>query len=341
MKPSLYKDVRNIPVADIFKALVDNRENIFYPWSSIANVSNIAFIYILIQNDIKCNILSFQKGEKNILSSQCETKEEKKLGICDNNIWLKDNAENIAEKYKQCFKDKEPLYIPMKLKTKVGTHANSLLLNPYLNTAEHFEPHGDKFKGSGILGSNDFKKGIDEINKYLGDKLKLKYVPTNEVCPSPNNFKKLKGYQSGDTKDSDLAKNPRRKPTLFEGVLITEIGGYCRLWNLFHFDLRLKTLKRPSGEVYREMIKLFNEESEKTNQRFIELTRGMSKYVWKQLENALKPKFNNTSPPITREELIKYLDVGHRSISKDPDMNRVWSVLDNMTKKILEEKFNL
>ena len=31
LEQSQYKDIRNIPVEDIFKSLVDNRSNIFYP----------------------------------------------------------------------------------------------------------------------------------------------------------------------------------------------------------------------------------------------------------------------------------------------------------------------
>jgi len=329
LEQSQYKDIRNIPVEDIFKSLVDNRSNIFYPWTSISTVSDLHLLYILLDNKIKCNILQYEGGENEInINDQCESKEEKESEICDNNIWLKKNAEKIAKKYTKCSKNKEPLYIPMSVKTKLGWHANSLLLNPYRNEVEHFEPHGAKFGGSGIAGNVKWKQGVKDINKYLDKKLQLKYIPPKEVCPSQKYFNRFKGYQSADNDGED-------KPQTFEGVVVTEIGGYCKMWNLFQLDLRLKTLKRSSGEVFNDMIKLFDEEGGKGEGQMIELMRGMSKYTWQQLINSLKPKFNKNN--VTRDELIAYLD-DRKGLDKDVS-SRVWGNIYDMTQEILKNKF--
>ena len=330
LEQSEYKDIRNIPVEDIFKSLVDNRSNIFYPWTSISSVSELQLLYILLDNKIKCNILQYEGIDNKIdILDQCSSQEEKDSAMCDNNIWLKENAEKIAKKYTNCAKNKEPLYIPMTVKTIKGWHANSILLNPYRNEAEHFEPHGSKYRGSGILGTVDWKEGIKDINKYLDKKLQLKYIIPKEVCPRQKYFNRFRGYQSADRGGKD------GKPKLFEGVVVTEIGGYCEMWNLFQLDLRLKTLRRSSGEVFNDMIKLFDEEGGKGEGQMIELMRGLSKYSWQQLINSLKPKFNKNN--VTREELIAYLDD-----SKDLDKevsSRVWGNLYDMKHEILKNKF--
>ena len=111
LEQSEYKDIRNIPVEDIFKSLVDNRSNIFYPWTSISSVSELQLLYILLDNKIKCNILQYEGIDNKIdILDQCSSQEEKDSAMCDNNIWLKENAEKIAKKYTNCAKNKEPLF---------------------------------------------------------------------------------------------------------------------------------------------------------------------------------------------------------------------------------------
>ena len=136
---------------------------------------------------------------------------------------------------------------------------------------------------------------------------------------------------------------------MFEGVLITEIGGYCSMWNLFHFDLRLKTLKRTSGEVYTDMIKLMRDDTPfavldgaSGGTKFIELMRGMSKYAWKQLEVAMKPQYNkggDSGIPATRQEYIQYLDDSGK-MGRDRH-NAVWDSIYKLRMDIMEKKFGL
>ena len=121
-----------------------------------------------------------------------------------------------------------------------------------------------------------------------------------ETCPTKSIQSVLNGYQSGD-----LGRDKSSK--LFDGVLITEIGGYCEMWSLFHLDLRLKTLKRKSSEVFKDMMKLFDQEKFKTGKRYIELMRGMSRYAWEQLQSALTNKKYNEHGA-TKEDFITYLN---------------------------------
>tara|TARA_Y100001934_G_scaffold254530_1_gene320492 strand:- start:130 stop:2046 length:1917 start_codon:yes stop_codon:yes gene_type:complete len=354
---NIYDDIRDIPAGDVFANLVMERENIFYPWTSADVVEEVMFYHILKNNKSTCalqrdtmresmckNIGKVPRKDRKGKVIKEEGKIVEKTGWeCKPVDWLKKNATIIAERIFSCYIDKNALPIPISKegkKDKTGTHANLLIFNPYLMTAEHFEPHGYRYEGQlledkkgkykyYVPPQSNLKTGIDAINrqlKYLYDNYKkgddvtssaqvkngiekwvkenkkapkFKYEKMENTCPAPAVKSKLKGFQDGDRSD--------KSPKLFDGVLITEIGGYCAMWSLFHLDLRLKTLKRTSAEVFSEMIELLDKEKKETGDRYIELMRGMSKYAWEQLKEAYThPKYNELGA--TKEDFIKYLN---------------------------------
>ena len=362
---NLYDDIRNIPAGVVFKNLVLNRSNIFYPWRSNITASDIMFYHILRDNKSTCAL------PRNIRTKPfCKFKEkrmkDKDGKLVMKNTWkcrpvdrLKEWSSAIAQRFFSCYVNDDALPISI---SKDGnpknteTHANLLLLNPFLMTAEHFEPHGESYRGSylskkkeyfkppqsnlsgGLKAINDslrglwgiYKKGDPEglikegtetgIKKFIqkhGDKKipKLKYENMAETCPSKEVQAKLRGYQSGD-----LGRD--KSPQLFDGVLITEIGGYCEMWTLFHLDLRLKTLKKTSAEVFKFMIKELDVTKFVFGGKYIELMRGMSKYAWEQIQEALTNKKYNEHGA-TKEDFIKYLN-------RDKTPNN-WKVVDALT----------
>lgn len=376
-----YQNIRDIPTKDIWDNLVTKRSNIFYPWSSIDLFADIMYFYIIKDNKIKCippvvsnmckyigQVNKLDKYGKKISMEVEVSGENKKVDvkksawICRPNEFIIKYAEEYAKRYLECKKKNEPVAIPISKsgrKDRTSTHANMLILNPYLNTAEHFEPHGSEYGGQWLKDKktgnskkfvpeqSSLKTGIDAINrelKRMGSKEKLKYIPMEDVCPKDaEGF--LNGLQSGDS-----INELEREPQLFEGVIITEMGGYCKMWSLFFMDTRMKTLERPASEVMKEMIKMANNtitffdpvkgdtyfDNKVTRETYIELMRGMSKYAWEQLQEVLKQPYNTAE--ITKDDLIKYIDEKKKPVDLSMDKRLgVRTAIENLTIKLISD----
>ena len=100
-----------------------------------------------------------------------------------------------------------------------------------------------------VQGIN-FKPAIQTINTEIKKLLKTTPIFTNmndlkkgfvyksplDICPPKSQYESFKGFQVYD----GYRDNKTRQ---FNGVVITEIGGYCAMWSLFYLATRLKTLK--------------------------------------------------------------------------------------------------
>lgn len=254
----------------------------------------------------------------------------------------------IATRFLSCASMNETLAIPISLSggdEYDSYHANMLIFNPYSWEVEHYEPHGDKYQGQ-WLGHNqtgkskkksdgfwvpdgiNFKQAIENINKEIKRQFKLnysirtpekrkkvfsqmtsnsrsgtlKYLPPNEVCPTPRLIGKLKSFQS----DSNFSA-----PKLFEGAIITETEGYCSLWSMYFLDLRLKTMKQPVQKIYEMMAIELDKEYKKSQSKYIELIRGVSKYGWEKMKILATPKYMNPNGSLgvayTKKDLLEYL----------------------------------
>ena len=319
-----YDDIRNIPAQSIYDNLKSGASPIFFPWSSFAKSEIISLTYILKNNQNDCSIpedtirfisLNKAKGKsiKNKNTGETSTTESK---MVNPNLNIIDMSNGIALSIIRCWKKgKKVVCIPISItqakKNRTSHHANMLIFNTYRMEAEHFEPHGQQFHG----GSSKNKKGewkwkkITGINfadgiKAVNEKIKLndeaffkamgkfKYLNTSETCPF--NHKQMKGFQARDSYKQDSTRD-------FNGVVITEIGGYCAMWSLFYLDMRLKSLKQPTQKIYGEMAELFTKEYSNKDETFIHLMRGMSKFAWEKQMGMVKKGL------LTKEALIGML----------------------------------
>ncbi len=240
---------------------------------------------------------------------------------------LKNNSEEIAVEILRCYmksKGEKIVAIPISIKSKKKNmgeheyHANVLLFNTKLMTAEHYEPHGardytDEYVElnlkSGIAAINEsisklmkqWKdkgelkvqektfKGLDVITKdititgkppkqFAVKKRLFKYMTPIEVCPSPQSFKDFIGWQ----KEYDTGQNT----SIFEGVKISETGGYCSAWSMFILDMRLQQLDKPAPETSAEFGKYLKEFRDNLDRKedFVILIRGYVKQVFEAVK---------------------------------------------------------
>jgi len=303
-----YGEISDLTGEQIYNNLKSNASPIFYPWSSQITSSFITYGYILNNNSNDCSLS--ETILRDINSSRGNSK------IVNPNKNMIDYAKLIAENIYRCYKRNKVVCIPFGIVQREGNsyshHANMLIFNYHRKEAEHFEPHGEFFKGGfnkkgerkkvqGVNLEPAIKKINAELDKIQGAPWPFEYVPPKDVCPA--GFNKLKGFQSLDSyKDKSTSKRD------FQGVVITEIGGYCKMWSFFYMDLRLKTLRKKASEIYTEMATMFQKDySDEKRKEFIYLMRGMSKFAWEKQLEMVKKGF------ITEPELIKYLGTRKRS----------------------------
>ena len=310
-------EVNDTTVKEIYDNLVANASPIFFPWTSVYHSSLLMYAYILSLNENDCapSLETLRDVKQGVTQAKTGGFGKKKGdAIFDPVENLKRNAKEIANDIIRCMKAGKVLCLPISIDSSDGdgTHANMLIFNYHLKTAEHFEPHGDQFSGSGkfvdgkwvkdkVRGIN-LKPGVELINKYLqqydeGKELKFKYLSPADVCPITP--KKFNGFQLDrqiktplryynivdnlvDTNNIWGSSPSKEMSRQFKGTIITEIGGYCAMWSLFFLDTRLKTLKKPVKEVTTELQDLFGEKAKgiQGGKEFIFLMRGMSALAW-------------------------------------------------------------
>ena len=316
-----YKDIRNIPVEDIYNNLVKGSTPVFLPWGSMDNSLLFSMSYILNMNNNDCSIP--RDIIKKIKNRKINEKGESKFNY---NEGLIKHSRVIAEGIVRCWKQKKvialPVYFISGLKKSSGAHANILIFNTWLGKAEHLEPHGRKFAGgpgkwtsgkagwiyrpdgvkewgfterpnwiSKTLPGINLKTGVTAINKelkYMGSKLKFEYLKPADTCPKEPGL--FRGVQSRDQSVPDITLNELPynikgkivNSRMFQGVVITEKGGYCGMWSLFLLDIRLKTLKTPVEEVITKLSKLqFNDYGSSSRPKeYINLMRGSTAFAF-------------------------------------------------------------
>ena len=303
---------------DIFEELKANSTTgesyDFVPYEGLNHFSTMLYTEILRRNQNDCSIDWAMIGDFKDLRKP--------------NTLLKNRSEEIAVEILRCYmksKGEKIVAIPISIKSKKKNmgqrdfHANVLLFNTKLMTAEHYEPHGaadytDKYTELNL------KTGIDRINQSIStlmrqwkDKGKLKveqktfkgrdvttkgititgtppkqlsgyrtklfkYMTPIEVCPSPQSFKDFIGWQN----EYDTGKNT----SIFEGVKITETGGYCSAWSMFILDMRLQQLDKPAPETTAEFGKYLKEFRDNLDRKedFVILIRGYVKQVFQAVK---------------------------------------------------------
>ena len=299
--------LKKTTVKTIFDELVDNSSEDILPYTSLPDSSLIMYAEILRRNKNDCS-LPLELIRENM--KKTEPKE-----------FLKDNAEVIAKEIIRCFKDsqgKKVVVVPLSFKNagkQVGTHANALLFNTNLMTAEHFEPHGRKDylparEGWLKLKGVNLSSSINEINKQLKklkSDFKFKYEAPLDVCPSESMFKDFKGVQGFD----NIPRKPGSPDPIYKGLTIREAGGYCQLWTYFLLELRLKTLSQPASKVYAEYARyrdIYKSNLQDPNKSMKRLIRGYSTIYMDMINRLINEgKFS-------LEDFLKY-----RNINKNKD----------------------
>lgn len=274
-----YGDIEDISGEAIYNNLKSNASPIYFPWSSMFASKMFSMVFILKNNSNDCSLpkkdmIAFNRPPKNT-----------KNNIYNANRTIIENKEAIAQSIIRCWKRKKVVVIPIHI-SQAGSgrdshHSNLLLFNTWRMEAEHFEPHGEEYKG-GFNKKGERKKiqginlttGIKDVNKEITkqiDNMRIEidnytqpekmrmlglrnkgftYLPPDKTCPT--DFQGYKGFQSRD-RSSGGKKN-------FEGVVITEQRGYCVMYSLFALDMRLKTLRSPAKDIVRVLLGLFKKD---------------------------------------------------------------------------------
>jgi hypothetical protein len=132
-----------------------------------------------------------------------------------------------------------PACFVFKTTTPGRAHANVLIYRKKESVLEHFEPHGDGFRG--YEGETDFiKKEMVEFVKVFNAHLikanipEVRMVEPREVCPYRNGLQTLE------------SSVPDKK---------YDIGGYCAAWSMFFTELALANPAMSSNEIIEVLMK--------------------------------------------------------------------------------------
>ena len=177
-----------------------------------------------------------------------------------------DDIKLISEKYLECEKKKKILVIPLSL----PSHTNMLIFNTIRGEVERFEPHGSKTQGGGIksdkINISVNKTIVNPLSKLL--KKKLKFLPSNEVCPS------LDGLQNYESEYKTEHKN----------IFFRDPPGFCTAWAYLYADLRIKFPEKPGSEIIEESLDIM----EKEPKRLREFIRGQMRFLIEETDRAMK-----------------------------------------------------
>lgn len=209
----------------------------------------------------------------------------------------------LFEKYQMCKKNGELLFVNMN--HILTGHANGLILNPFLNTIEHYEPHG-QYMGNQKKHLRN-QKVYEKITTYFDRRgEKMTFVPASQTCPRyPESLKnqiiasrtgedRLKdgfGIQSlgGWYSDIDRKKTDKGyKTTTDEGIeyQLTETDGFCCAYTYLYLDFRLKNPRLEPHEASTKLIRLLNNDNVKdTANRLIGFMRG---YIMDTMKDMIK-----------------------------------------------------
>lgn len=124
------------------------------------------------------------------------------------------NAQETQRKVRACMRSQSTLVVPLLIDYDNSTHYNILFVNFHTRTVEHFEPHGFQYEGeSDVALLTTINDRIEAFGTWYARQIdpSLTYVPRSSVCP-------VVGPQDFET---------------------TFSNGYCVIWGLYLFNLRL------------------------------------------------------------------------------------------------------
>ena len=261
-------------------------------------------------------LLSVLKRSKNDCSARGD------LRIVATNKQIKkvsdEEIKEITNAYLRCKKRKKMLVLPFSL----PGHSNIIIFNFHRKEIERFEPHG-KQTGSRKIDSGKINKSLDKdlvkkINSRLPYDEQLKFIPSNEVCPT--GFQGFQGYEGQANKKSGR-----------NNVFLKDPKGFCVAWSYFYAFLRLKFPKQSASDLIEDTYKILKTDPEQLRS-FI---RGQVKDAFSMFKEALKDYYIETKklgevPKSSRTQK------GHELIRKT---NELYEDTKNKLKIYIDEAF--
>lgn len=250
-EPKKIKDITNsITAEDIDKYNASGNQS----W--VASQSNMLLVYdyILDKHSNDCiPIVKSLQGQEAILIIEVEKAHTNNPII--QFAWNKDGKsydlpateEELKlsiKKIRECKKRFIPL--PFGFQGNTWGHLNMIILDLQNNTAEHLEPHGNEFRGSGE--SKGLKKVIKEDLPKLFEDWGFKYSNPNESCPYKIGVQSIQSRYNTDKISKVVQLDAFNK---FSG----KQGGLCALWSYILLDLRLSNPDFTIQEILKETLK--------------------------------------------------------------------------------------
>ena len=132
----------------------------------------------------------------------------------------------------------------------ISGHANLFLYRPEINGLEHFEPHGNEFRGLHSSFVNTklqaiIEQIVSDVNTNIDRSKHIHLIKSSEICPA-----KVNGLQALEGK-SMLSSN-----------LAIEPDGYCAAWSMFFTEVCLKNPTISSKDVFSSIMNHARSKSE-------------------------------------------------------------------------------
>ncbi len=274
-------------IGDLIKEYIDNEklkasnEPVYF--KCYEHLFTLAIAYILRKHTNDCALIYNTGDEKSLFTLKLgDSRPKNKYFV---NYTNESDMKNVAKRYLKCKKNGKILVIPM---LPFIEHQNVLFLNGYLNTAERYEPHGDKtyygpdYERKDIKTQKQLNTFIDGVNKFLPDDDKVKLVPMIEICPSK------KGIQSYETKSKELRSQIKNVMSPMGTVKFKDPDGYCCAWSLLMIDLRLRFPKNTIAEINEKMMDNLVSKTDFIQKDLFYFIRGFVGFMLLEIQNVLQ-----------------------------------------------------
>lgn len=210
----------------------------------------------------------------------------------------------FIQRLKECGRNGKMVLIPLTYRGAGWGHANMLIYNPFLETIEHYEPHGARFRSYKVIVNFQEKVRISLEDLFVN----IKYMPPHSVCPkySLQHYEVNRGGQCliwawyiTHLRLQNPSTNPRELLNKAIQVALTKTSSLEDIVINFHNNIReiLKKMKK----VIADDLKI-NKKDLKTK----DFANGMYKLISEfQEAPQFKVKLYITTKNILRDKVIK------------------------------------
>ena len=157
------------------------------------------------------------------------------------------------------------IIIPVALQIQVANspplgHANLLIYRKNTSELEHFEPHGDKFRGDNSSKVNSkIKHFLDTFVEKVNISIELNneedeydaYIEGNDFIPA----QPIRLVRADQVCPRQLGVQSLEANSTIPINVAIEPEGYCSAWSMFFTELCLKNPEIPSRQIYEAIMK--------------------------------------------------------------------------------------